>query len=100
MCKGTDFQNYIFINKLGKFFQIVIMWSWIILLNKAAVDKKKYQNFAGNPPPQKKKKKHKCIRAIAIMIFTLSNRITLFIVKLVAGMATPSGNKVSLKCCL
>ncbi len=32
--------------------------------------------------------KYKCIRAIAIMTFTLSNRITLFIIESVAGKAS------------
>ncbi len=32
--------------------------------------------------------KHTCIRAIALMTFTLSNRMTLFIAKSVSGVAT------------
>ena len=42
--KEADFQNHIFINNWEKFFQIVVMFSWIILLAKAAVVKKE-QNF-------------------------------------------------------
>ncbi len=66
--KGADFQNHIFIKLIfwEKLFQIVVMFSSIILLNKTVVDKN-----------------------IVKLSFTLSNRITLFIVKSVAGIAIP-----------
>ncbi len=57
-----------------KSFQIVVLFSWIILLDNAVVAEKKIaklyillHNPDGNPP------KDRCIRAIAIMIFILSN---------------------------
>ncbi len=89
--EGADFQNHIIYKYiLGKILpHCSLKFSWKSFLDEAVVKNSKtlflhnMHNSEGNHPP-----KHKGIRAIAIVTFTLSSRITMSIVKSVAGMAT------------
>ena len=56
-----------------KSFQIVALFSGIIVLNNAVVAEKNEQTFIFYITQRGITPQHKCIRAIAIMTFTLSN---------------------------
>ncbi len=77
----------------GKSFQIVVLFSWIILLDNAVVAEKKLSklylvhNPEGNPPP-KSTSVSEPLRSWPSPFQTRSNTKALFIGKSVAGMAT------------
>ncbi len=89
--KGSDFQSHIFGNILGKSFQIVVIFSWIILLDNAvAAEKIAKLYFLHNPeenhPPNTSVSEP--LQSWPLPFQTRSNTVTLFILKSVAGMAT------------
>ncbi len=90
--KGSDFQSHIFGISWEKSFRIVVLFSWIILLDNAVLAEKKLaklyflHNPEGNHPQNTSVSEP--LRSWPLPFQTPSNTITLFIAKSVAGMAT------------